>query len=83
MAFVYLVDKPQVSGRIVRWLLLFIEYDFTVVYKPSRTHVVVNTLSRLLDSIEPIGVLNQTTDASLFYTGPEWLNDVKEFLKIG
>jgi hypothetical protein len=28
-------------------------------------------------------VPNQTTDASLFYTGPKWLNDVKEFLKIG
>jgi hypothetical protein len=26
MALVYLVDKPQVSGRIARWLLLFLEY---------------------------------------------------------
>jgi hypothetical protein len=53
------------------------------VYKPSKTHVVANALSRLLDSIEPIGVLNQTTNASLFYTRPKWLNDVKEILKIG
>jgi hypothetical protein len=28
-------------------------------------------------------VHDQTTDASFFYTGPEWLNDVKEILKIG
>jgi hypothetical protein len=28
-------------------------------------------------------VLDQTTDASLFYIGLKWLNDVKEFLKIG
>ena len=27
MALVYLVNKPQVSGRIARWLLLFQEYD--------------------------------------------------------
>ena len=38
MALVYLVNKPQVSGRIARWLLFFQDYDFTVVYKPGRTH---------------------------------------------
>jgi hypothetical protein len=38
-------------------------------------------LSRLSDITKPIGVPNQTTNASLFYSGPEWLNDVKEFLK--
>ncbi len=42
MALVYLVNKPQVSGKIARWLLLFLEYDFIVVYKLSRIHVVVD-----------------------------------------
>jgi hypothetical protein len=28
-------------------------------------------------------VLDQTIDASLFYTRPKWLNDVKEFFRIG
>jgi hypothetical protein len=51
------------------------------VYKPSRTHVIANALLRLLNIIKPIGVPNQTTYASLFYTKLEWLNDVKEFLK--
>jgi hypothetical protein len=69
------------SRRIVRWLLLFLEYDFTVMYKLGKIHVVANALSRLLDIIEPIGVFGQTTDASLFYIKPKWLNDVKEFLK--
>jgi hypothetical protein len=49
MALVYLVNKPHVSGRITRWLLLFLEYDFTVVYKLGKTHVVANTLSKLLN----------------------------------
>jgi hypothetical protein len=31
--------------------------------------------------IETIGVPNQTTYASLFYTKPKWLNDVKDFLR--
>ncbi len=56
MALVYLVNKPQVLGRITRWLLLFLEYEFILVYKLGGTHVVVNVLSRLLDNLEPLGV---------------------------
>jgi hypothetical protein len=56
MVLVYLVNKPHVSRRITRWLLLFLEYEFIVVYKPSRTHVVADALPRLLDSSEPLGV---------------------------
>jgi hypothetical protein len=33
MALVYMVNKPQVYGKITRWLLLFLEYDFKIVYK--------------------------------------------------
>jgi hypothetical protein len=58
MALVQLVHKPQVSGRIARWLLLFLEYEFTIVYKLRRTHVVVDVLSRLPDSSKPFGVLD-------------------------
>jgi hypothetical protein len=57
-AMVYLVNKPKVYGRIARWLLLFLAYEFTVVYKPSKTHAVADVLSRLPDSSEPLGVLN-------------------------
>jgi hypothetical protein len=78
MALVYLVNIPQVSGRIVRWLLLFLEYDFIVVYKPSRIHLVVDALSRLPDSTESTCVSDRTTNVSLFFIRLEWLNDVKE-----
>ncbi len=81
MALVYLVHKPQVRGRITIWLLLFLQYDFTVVYKPSKTHVVAYALSRLPDITKPTNVFNQTTNASLFYTKLERLNDVKQFLR--
>jgi len=54
-----------------KWLLLFLEYDFTVVYKLGKTHVVAKALSRLLNIIEPIGVSNQSTYASLFYIEPK------------
>jgi hypothetical protein len=83
MALVYLVNKPQVLGRITKWLLLFLEYDFIIVYKPNKTHVVAYALSRLSNSIEFTSVPNKTTYASLFYTWHEWLNDVKDFFLIG
>jgi hypothetical protein len=41
MALLYLVQKPQVSGRIARRLLLFLEYDFSVIYKPGKSYFVV------------------------------------------
>jgi hypothetical protein len=49
MALVYLVNKPHMFGRITRWLL-FLGYAFIIFYKPSRTHVVVDVLSKLLNS---------------------------------
>jgi hypothetical protein len=66
-----------------KWLLLFLEYDFTIMYKLGKIHVVENALSRLLNIIEPICVFNQTTYASLFYIELKWLKDVKLFLRIG
>jgi hypothetical protein len=54
-----------------------------VVYKPSRTHVAANALSKLSNTMKPTTVFDETTDASMFYTKFEWLNDVKDFLRIG
>jgi hypothetical protein len=56
MAFVYLINKPLVFGRIAKWLLLLLEYEFIVVYKPNKTHVVADVLSKLLDSLDPLGI---------------------------
>ncbi len=81
MASIYLVNKPHVLGRISKWLLLFLKYDFTIMYKSNKTHVVGDALSRLPDITKPTCVRDQTTYANLFYTGPKWLNDAKEFLK--
>jgi hypothetical protein len=82
MALVYLVNKPHVARRITIWLLLFLKYDFTIVYKPSKSHVDVNALLSLLDITKPISVPNQTTNASLFYKKLKWLKDVKKFVRI-
>jgi hypothetical protein len=47
MALMYLVNKPQVFGRLTKWLLLFLEYDFKIVYKPGKSHIMVDALNRL------------------------------------
>ncbi len=39
MGLVYLVNKPQVSGQIARWLLLFLKYEFKIIYKPGKSHL--------------------------------------------
>ncbi len=70
MVMVYLVNKPQMLGRITRWLLLFFKYEFIVVYKLGRTHLALNVLSILPNSLEPLGVPNQIVDASLFSIKP-------------
>jgi hypothetical protein len=62
MALIYLVNKPHVFGRLVRWLLLFLEYDFKIVYKPGRSQLMANALNRLPNHTEPIAVPNQTCD---------------------
>jgi len=66
MALIYLVNKPHVSRRIAKWLLLFLEYDFIVVYKLGNNHVVVDVLSKLPDITEPLRILEHTIDVNLF-----------------
>jgi hypothetical protein len=62
-------------------MLLFLKYDFIIVYNLGRIHVIAVALFRLPNIIEPTSVFDQTIDASLFYIESKWLNDVKEFLR--
>ena len=47
MAIKYLVNKPELSGRLARWVLLLEEFDYTVEYKLGRMHLQAIHLSRL------------------------------------
>jgi hypothetical protein len=48
------------------WLLWFLEYDFSVVYKPKKSHSIVDASSYLSAFEKPNGMPNQITDAPLF-----------------
>jgi hypothetical protein len=58
MALLYLIKKLQLSGHIMRWLLLFLEYDFSIVYKLKKSNWVANALSRLPNLVEPTKILD-------------------------
>ncbi len=64
-------------------MLQFLEYKFIVVYKLGKTHGVVDVLSKLPNSLEPLGVLDHTVDASLFSIEPIWMQEIRSYLKTG
>jgi hypothetical protein len=47
MALMYMVTKSQISRIVTKWLMLFLEYDFKIVYKSCRSHLMVDALNRL------------------------------------
>jgi hypothetical protein len=82
MALLYLVKKPQLLGQIARWLLLFLEYNFLVVYKLGGFHSMANIFSRLPNAIESLGILDKPTNTSLFILQLEWLLEVHTYISI-
>ncbi|XP_059070597.1 uncharacterized protein LOC131860231 [Cryptomeria japonica] len=46
-AICFLINKPVVTGCVIRWLFLLQEFDVTILDKPSRENVVADFLSRL------------------------------------
>ncbi len=83
MVLVYLLKKPQIFGKLTRWLLLFMEYDFKIVYKPNRSHLMAYALNILPNQIKPIEVPDQTCDSHMFTLQPKWLQNVYEHLLKG
>jgi hypothetical protein len=63
--------------------LLFLEYDFKIVYKPSRSHLMADALSRLPNQVELVGVPNQTTNVHMFTLHIDWLQNVYDYLLEG
>lgn len=43
--------------------MLFLDYDFKIVYKSGRSHLMADALNRLSNQIKPVGVFDQITNA--------------------
>lgn len=56
-ALLYLVNKPCFTGRIVRWFVILLEFDFNVFVNPRCSHQRADHLSRITNGEAPIGVM--------------------------
>lgn len=63
-ALAHLVNKPKLRGCVARSLLLFIVFNFSVVYKPKKSHGASNPLSQTNQSEPPIGIEDGNADAT-------------------
>ena len=84
-ALLYLVNKPCSIGRIVRWFVILLEFDFIVAVKKGSTHQRADHLSRITMGEESIGVQDDLLDASLFRVEmvPKWSEQVVHLLTTG
>jgi len=62
----YLVNTPELGGRICRWLLLFQEYDFEIIVKLGKLNVGPDHLSRLESGEEGGSLDDALPNAQLF-----------------
>ena len=61
-----MINKPQLSGGIARWVLLLQEFNFTVEVRPDKSHVNADHLSRLEEESELESIDDSFPDAQLF-----------------
>ena len=61
------------------------EFDFTVVIKKGRTHVLANHMSRISNGEKPIGVDDDLPDAPFFLVDLvlEWAEEICHYLTNG
>jgi RNase H-like domain found in reverse transcriptase len=74
----YLQTQPSLSRRQARWSEELQEYDFDIIYKPGRTNVPADALSRRPDlKLETISTLR--VDDPILTEIRNTLTDDKEF----
>ena len=84
-ALKYMVNNPVFGGNICRWLLLFQEFDFEIIVKPSRLNVGPYHLSRIEIGEEPKNIEDGFPDAQLFRVGmvDDYYEQIIQFLVMG
>ncbi|KAL3689424.1 hypothetical protein R1sor_015733 [Riccia sorocarpa] len=84
-ALKYIIARPTRSGKLARWMLVLMEFTFTVEYRPGKLHGNVDFLSRLPGEPEELSLETSPKDNFLFIitevtTEDDWINQFKFFL---
>ena len=66
-ALAQLVNKPDLSGRIARWILLIQEFDHEVIVRKGKAHTNADFLSRLRGVKQEESVEDSFPDEQLFH----------------
>ena len=65
-ALLYLVNKHCNTGRIVRWFIILLDFDFTVCVRPGKSNMRADHLSRITNGESPTGIEDDLPNATLF-----------------
>ena len=80
-----MVSKPDLTGRIARWMLLLQEFDFTIKVRPGKKHANANFFSRIEGEGETVEVDDSFPDEQLFLLAQDdsWYKDIVHYLNTG
>lgn len=54
------MNKPSITGRLARWLLILQEFDITIIDKPRKVNLVADYLSRIHHDEEDTNLIDDT-----------------------
>jgi len=81
-ALTYLVNKPNISGRFTRWLLLMEKFDINIVHHPIRQHGNVDGLTRAYEGMGDVSEDDNFPDAAIMTVNeaPEKYQEIIQYL---
>jgi hypothetical protein len=82
-ALVYMVNKPFILSDITWWLLLLLEFDFEVIYKLKKEHIVPDYLSRLKTKGVTHDDVIKYSGIGLYTIHEYWASLLQHYLEIG
>ena len=83
----FLMKIKNPNGRLTRWSMLLMEYDFTVEYKPGKKHQNADTLSRYPydpadeKDEEIVLLINETIDLKSYQKTDEWCDGLRKIIE--
>lgn len=81
----YLINKPDLSGRVAWWVMLLQEFQYTVEVKPGKQMTNADFLSPLQESGEVMPIPDRFSNEHLFAIGEEEeeYQDIHVYLETG